>query len=74
MHVCPNGVDGLRKVALSEILEILHQELIGSLTDWSVWRHHVKSVESAVQYLERNRNIGPTKALNVDFRFIPEWL
>jgi hypothetical protein len=55
-------------------LEILHQELIGSLTDWSVWRHHVKSVESAVQYLERNRNIGPTKALNVDFRFIPEWI
>src|SRR5260370_1199930 len=45
-----------------------------SLSNWSVWYDHVKTVKSAVEFLEFDRNIGPTKALNVDFCFIPKWL
>src|ERR1700687_171639 len=64
----------LGEIPLSKLLEVFHQELICSLTNWSVWHHHVKTVKSAVEYLEFNRNIGATKALNVDFRFIPKRL
>ena len=53
----------LGEIPLSKLLEIFHWELICSLTNWSVWHYHIKTMKSAVEYLEFNRNIGPTKAL-----------
>src|ERR1700752_239040 len=64
----------LGEIPPSKLLEIFHQKLICSPTDWSVRHHQVKTMKSAVEYLELDRNVGPTKVRNVDFRFIPKWL
>src|SRR5437868_15374312 len=64
----------LREIPLRKLLEVFPQELICSLTDWSIRHHHVKGVKRAVEDLELDRNIGPTKVVNVDLRFIAKWL
>jgi hypothetical protein len=64
----------LREIPPNKLSEVFQQEPICSLTDWSVRYHHVERVKRAIKYLEFNWNIGPTKVLNVGFRFIPKWL
>src|SRR5215470_8677901 len=64
----------LGEIPLSKLLEIFHEKPVCSPADWGVWHHQVKTMKGAVEYFELNRNVGPTKVLNVDFRFIPKWL
>src|SRR5476651_682255 len=64
----------LREIPPNKLSEVFQQEPICSLTDWSVRYHHVERVKRTIEYLEFNWNIGPTRVLNVGFRFIPKWL
>lgn len=52
-------VVSLGEIPQGKLLEISHEKSICPFTDGSFRHHHVKTVKSAVEYLELNRNIGP---------------
>src|ERR1043165_8805255 len=71
----PSGISIVsRGIPPNKLSEFFQQEPMCSLTDWSVRHHHVEPVKRAVEYLEFNWNMRPTKVLDVGLRFIAKRL